>query len=212
MNSFSDSTLDDDESGRLFADRSRRMERAPSSPLQCGACQSERISGSCRDDRVSVGETPDKANEEAVVKMGSQPLAGLGCGHSRERIGGQQTHLYRETNDFIACSQSELFGDSRTVRLDRFHAHQDLLRDVLTAVALRDEFEHLPLSFAEYLQGTRCAVCLSGSFEHVLNEHFGETWVHEDTASMHRADGGQQLRVDGALQDVAGRPRGEYGA
>jgi hypothetical protein len=40
----------------------------------------------------------------------------------------------------------------------------------------------------------------------------GEAWVYEHPASMHGAYGGQQFRVDGPLQDVAGRARGEDGA
>ena len=57
----------------------------------------------------------------------------------------------------------------------------------MTAVALRDEFEHLLLAFAEYLQGSRCAVCVSRPFEHVLNEHIGEAWVAERIKSRGRA-------------------------
>ena len=35
-------------------------ERSPPSPLQCGAFRIERLSGSCRDDRLRVGGTPDR--------------------------------------------------------------------------------------------------------------------------------------------------------
>ena len=38
-------------------------ERAPSSPLQCGAFRIEWLSGSCRDDRLRVGGTPDRPDE-----------------------------------------------------------------------------------------------------------------------------------------------------
>jgi len=47
----------------------------------------------------------DNAEEYRSWKM-CLTSAGLGGWSGHERIDGQQTHLYRKTNDFFACSQA----------------------------------------------------------------------------------------------------------
>ena len=113
--------------------------------------------------------------ELSIVKMKQTDMAlpDLAGWRTRESIDGQQAHLYRKTNDFITCSQSKLFSDSSTVRLDSFNAHQNLLRYFLAAVSLRDESEHLPLSFAEDVQRSRCRASPGRFVERVLDEHVG---------------------------------------
>ena len=136
------------------------------------------------------------------IKQTDMALPDLAGWRTRESIDGQQAHLYRKTNDFITCSQSKLFSDSGPVRLHSFNAHQNLLRYFLSAVSLRDESEHLPLSFAEYVQGSRCTAFCRRFVERVPDKDVGQARVHEHPASMYGSYRGKELRVDGPFQYV----------
>jgi hypothetical protein len=52
----------------------------------------------------TMRNTCDNAEEVPVMKMRQLAVSWSWGGHSRERIGCQQTHLYRKTNDLNACS------------------------------------------------------------------------------------------------------------
>jgi hypothetical protein len=122
--------------------------------------------------RFELGKVEIPAIRERMVGMlvnVDRTLAEL-VAETRNSLGGQQAHVHPKTTDFIARSPSKLFSDSGTVRLDSFNAHQNLLRDFATTVTLRDESEHLPLSFTEYIQGPRCTAFLSRFVERVLDK------------------------------------------
>jgi hypothetical protein len=103
MNSFSDAALDDDEYGRLCSTEAPVWtKRDPPSTVQCGVFWIKRLSGTCRDDGMRVGGTPDRREllrdtcdgaELPVGQVMRLTSAGLFGWRARERLAGQQTHL-----------------------------------------------------------------------------------------------------------------------